>query len=194
MAVYSLGFMRSIVMAYNPWYCATYETILEIATWADLSADIEKKILGIFSWMPQTIMAVRHPGKRFKFEFYTAEGLRDALTPLQERFNAIRKQQLMHFDIPNNTEILEGLCATLFPALGAIGGSKFLHFSAPRLLPMWDRKIRLAGGYDDSGAGYIAYMTAFQHALTVKENRDEAVRRYPSNIVRGWDIVCMERR
>ena len=181
-------------MAYNPWYYVTYETILQIATWNDLSEDIEKKIVGIFSWMPQTIMAVRHPGRRFKYEFYTAQALRDTLQPLQEQFSNIREQTLEDFDIENNTTILRALCGALFPALGAVGGSKFLHFSAPTLLPMWDKRIRLAGKHDDSETGYIEYMTAFKKALRIEANRLEALRRYPNNIVRGWDIACMERR
>ena len=179
--------------AYNPWYCDTYETILGMAAWSNLSEDIERKIVCIFSWMPRTIMSVPHPGKQFKCHCYSPQNLRDRLAPLQEEFNRIREQRLMDFDIARNRDILERLCEALFPVLGSVAASKFLHFSAPTLLPMWDSDIRKSRGHEDTAAGYIAYMTDFKDKLTVAENRNEALLKHP-NIVRGWDIVGMERR
>jgi hypothetical protein len=139
-------------------------------------------------------MTIKHSGGWYKYECYTPLKLRTTLRPQEQTFKAIREQELLAFDVQSNNETLEGLCAALFPALGPVAASKFLHFSAPALLPMWDSKLRRAAGYKNSAAGYIAYMTAFQQPLTVKGNREAAKRSYATNIVRAWDIVCMKRR
>jgi len=47
---------------YNQWYVATYKVILSMANWQDLTADLERKLVCIFSWMPQGIMNVNHSG------------------------------------------------------------------------------------------------------------------------------------
>ena len=51
---------------YNQWYVATYEAILSMANWQDFTADLERKVVCIFSWMPQAIMNVNHSGSSKK--------------------------------------------------------------------------------------------------------------------------------
>ena len=104
-------------------------------------------------------MTITHSGGWYKYECYTPLKLRTALRPQEQTFKAIREQELLAFDVQSNNETLEGLCATLFAALGPVAASKFLYFPAPALLPMWDSKLRQAAGYKNSAAGYIAYMT-----------------------------------
>ena len=47
---------------YNTWYDATYDAILTMANWSVLEKDVPQKVACVFSWMPQTIMGIRHPG------------------------------------------------------------------------------------------------------------------------------------
>lgn len=180
-------------MPYNPWYTATYQPILELANWQILTADIERKIIAIFSWMPQTIMAITHARKPYqcKWEIYSVEMLRSALEPVSTPFATIRDLNLTEIDVSQSRIVVEGLCTALFPILGSVAASKYMHFSAPRLLPMWDQDIRDSAGYDDSPSGYIDYLIAFRDQLRIPRNYRKALKRCPDNAVRGWDMECM---
>jgi hypothetical protein len=180
-------------MPYNPWYTATYQPILEMANWKKLTADIEKKIIAIFSWMPQTIMSVTHSQNpnRCKWEIYSVEHLRSALEPMEASFAPIATIGLAEIDMARNGAVIEELCAALFPMLGSVAASKYMHFSAPHLLPMWDKGIREDGGYEDSISGYLDFLSAFSRQLRVPRNYRKAIERCPTNPVRGWDIECM---
>ena len=181
-------------MAYNPWYTISYEPILDIANWKDYCADTEKKIVAIFSWMPQTIMSVKHKGNKLKYEIYDNKALTAAVKSSRPAFEAVSHNQLLEFDIDENAHHLETLCEALFPILGSVASSKYFHFSAPCLFPMWDRQLRLKQGLDDTPNGYIEYMRRFKLQLAKPENSRAALAAYPANAVRGWDIVCMENR
>jgi len=181
-------------MTYNPWYCATYEHILEIADWAHLSTDIEKKMVGVFSWMPQTIMAIKTTGRRFRYELYDPDAIANALHQHEDAFLHIRSQVLIEVNLEEHTPLIKAICNTLFPALGSVASSKYLHFSAPTLLPMWDRHIRVARGHEDTVDGFIAYIAEFKEELSDPQNLHAARERYPDNPVRGWDIIGMENR
>jgi hypothetical protein len=181
-------------MAYNPWYIISYETILDMANWKDFCADTEKKIVAIFAWMPQTIMSIKHKGNKLKYEIYDNKALAVAVKNSSPSFEAISRYQLLEFDIDENARHLETLCKALFPNLGSVASSKCFHFSAPRLLPMWDRQLRLKQGLDDTPYGYIEYIRRFKLQLAKPENSSAALAAYPANAVRGWDIVCMENR
>lgn len=181
-------------MAYNPWYSATYRPLLDMADWRVLTADLERKVIGIFSWMPTTIVSVKHAGNVYKWEMNSVASIRAALEPMQLRFAVIRREHLRNFVISRH----EGFISNLFDAVAAIMGpvaaSKFLHFSAPQLLPMWDNAIRINAGCEATGAGYIHYTADCQRQLRVRKNYQAAIERCPDNVVRGWDMVCMERR
>ena len=180
---------------YNPWYSSTYETILDIANWGRLDAEVDRKIVAIFSWMPQTLMSIRHRGLRFKFEIYTKEHVTESLAPVAGQFGVLQESRLAEFDLcGSNREILVRACEVLFPILGTVAGSKYLHFSAPKLIPMWDRKIRLGAGCRDSVEGFMDYVRTFKAELGNECNLQEALREYPNNAVRGWDIVRMKGR
>lgn len=105
-------------MAYNPWYTATYQPILDMANWSILTADIEKKVVAVFSWMPKTIMAINHAGRRYKWEIYGTESMRSALEPVQERFSAIQNEHLKDFVISRNSALIGELFEALFPIVG----------------------------------------------------------------------------
>ncbi len=181
-------------MAYNPWYTATYQPILDMANWSILTADIEKKVVAVFSWMPKTIMAINHAGRRYKWEIYGTESMRSALEPVQERFSAIQNEHLKDFVISRNSALIGELFEALFPIVGPVAASKYMHFSAPQLLPMWDDAIRKDAGCEATGNGYVHYVAGYQRQLRVRKNYREAIGKCPHNAVRGWDIVCMERR
>jgi hypothetical protein len=189
-----LGVIKEAVVAYNPWYSATYEHILEIAEWARLSADVEKKVVGVFSWMPQTIMSIKAAGGGFRFEQYNATAIAAAVLPFEQDFLRVRELVLTEFDIDANRELVGGVCNALFPIMGSVASSKYLHFSAPKLFPMWDRQIRHARHHQDTVDGFLAYIADFRSELEVEENLKAALQKYPGNPVRGWDIVGMENR
>ena len=127
----------------NPWYTISYEPILDIANWQDYSADTEKKVVAIFSWMPQTIMSIKHKGNKLKYEIYDNKALANAVERSRQAFEAVRHNLLLEFDLENNVQYLRTLCEALFPILGSVASSKYLHFSNPCLFPMWDRQLRL---------------------------------------------------
>lgn len=192
----SVGRHKGGTVAYNPWYNATYEHIRQIANWALLSADVEKKMVGIFSWMPQAIMPIRAAGGGYRFEQYNAKAIADALRRYDEAFQGIRDAELVDVDIANeaNGQVLANICDALFPIMGSVASSKYLHFSAPTLVPMWDRQIRIARNHPDTRDGFLAYVAEFKADLEVPEKLQAALQRYPGNAVRGWDIVGMENR
>jgi len=181
-------------MPYNPWYIATYQPILELANWKLLTADIEKKIIAIFSWMPTTVMSVRQGGGGFKWETYNIEAFVSALEHMGESFITIRDLDLLDTDVARSRVAIASLFGALLPLLGAVGASKYVHFSAPRLLPMWDSAIIKAAKFEKSSDSYIKFIMQFQQKLRVPGNLRAAKRRCPDNVVRGWDIVSMERR
>jgi hypothetical protein len=181
-------------MPYNRWYTYTYDHIRRIADWSDLAADVEAKIIAVFSWMRQPIMSIKHSKDSVKHELFTPDSIRAALGNVRGEFDKIKNLELEDFDVHLHEKALEELCDALFPIFGSVAASKYLHFSAPRLLPMWDRKLRLSKGIEDSAFGYIRYMIEFKNELKIEKNHRAAVRQCAENAVRGWDIVCMKRR
>jgi len=168
--------------------------MMNMANWHDFCADIEKKVVVIFSWMPQTIMAIKHKGDKRKYEIYDNKALFSAVEKSVKSFEAVSGGLLLEFDIDSNSRHILALCETLFPILGSVASSKYLHFSAPHLFPMWDRQLRLKEGLDDTALGYIEYMRRFKKELAKPENLEAALAEYPTNAVRGWDIVRMKNR
>jgi hypothetical protein len=187
-------FRTGVVVAYNPWYTATYLPILDIADWSLLTADLERKVIAIFSWMPKTIMAINHAGKRYKWEIHSIESMYAALEPMQERFSTIQNEHLKNFVISRHRVVIVNLFDTLSPIMGPVAASKYMHFSAPQLLPMWDNVIRKDAGCEATGNGYVHFMAGYQRQLRVLSNYREAIDKCPHNAVRGWDMVLMERR
>lgn len=181
-------------MDYNPWYMDTYEPILDMANWHNFSADVTKKMVAIFSWMPQTIMAVKHQGNRYKYQVYKVASLIKALQACAEAFENIRNMYLLGEDLRNSENTVIEICSGLFPIMGSVAASKYLHFSAPRFFPMWDSQIRSKGHFKDNPRGYFQYMQSFKSVLQVPENLVRAEEKYSNNPIRGWDIVCMEAR
>jgi hypothetical protein len=182
------------LMAYNPWYTDTYEPILNIANWDSFADDAPKKMVAIFSWMPQTIMSIRHPGKQFKYQLFELKSLIDALKKSENNFDLLKFSTLLSVDITLHQNKIEELFSALFHIMGAVATSKYLHFSAPRLFPMWDRQIRVKGGFSEDSSGYFAYMSKFKSDLQIESNLEKAKQKYPANPIRGWDIVSMESR
>jgi len=181
-------------MNYNPWYVFSYEPMMNMADWQDFHADVEKKVVVIFSWMPQTIMAIKHKGDKRKCEIYDNIALSNAVGNSVKEFEAVKGGLLLEFDLDSNSRYILALCETLFPILGSVASSKYLHFSAPQLFPMWDRQLRLKEKLDDTAFGYIEYMRRFKKELANPTNLEAALAEYPTNAVRGWDIVRMKNR
>ena len=47
---------------YNKWYLDTYDEILKMADWSRFDVEVSRKVVCIFSWMPQTIMGLKAKG------------------------------------------------------------------------------------------------------------------------------------
>src|SRR5271155_5588168 len=137
-------------MPYNRWYTYTYNHILQMANWSDLAADVETKVIAIFSWMRQPIMSIKHSKDSVKHELITPDLIRAALGGVSDEFDKIKDLELKDFDVQRHEKILKDLCDALFPIFGSVAASKYLHFSAPRFLPMWDRTLRVSKGLEDS--------------------------------------------
>src|SRR6266540_3016361 len=123
-------------MPYNLWYTWTYEAIPEMADWRNLAADIERKVVTIFAWMPQTIMSIRQKGGGFKHQEFTPQAIGDQLDPLAQAFTGIAREELRKFDIAKHEEFLLKVFDVLFPFPGAVAGPKHLPFPSPSVLPM----------------------------------------------------------
>jgi len=185
---------RSVLGNYSCWYTHTYDAILQMANWDVFASDAEKKIVCVFSWMPQTIMAVKHKGGRQKKDVYDLRTVSRVMEEAQSSFDSIKHLELMTVDLLDVKTQIRGVCSKLFRLFGSVVASKYLHFSVPRLLPMWDSAIRNERHYKDTPDGYFDYIQQFQNDLAKNENFSRAVAVYPNNPVRGWDIVNMTSR
>ena len=75
---------------YNQWYVATYEAILSMAKWQDFTAHVERKLVCIFSWMPQAIMNVNYSGSPKK----GTKKLRSEVFDVQQATECVRRPLL----------------------------------------------------------------------------------------------------
>lgn len=178
----------------NPWYAYTYEAILDLANWEMLDADVAKKMVGIYAWMPQTLMKLRMPQNRFMSDVYSLQDVASAATQTVGPMEPLNNIALLDLNLEENTEQIERVLTPLFSVLGSVAASKYLHFSRPYLFPMWDATLRNEAGLENSPAGFIQYMRLFKQELDEEENCTAAAQRYPNNLIRGWDIVRMENR
>lgn len=179
---------------YNPWYDETYDAIFEMADWKELPADIPKKIVCIYSWMPHTLMGTKHVGGRRKWSCISLNDVETATRKVSEDFAEVSTLMLQEANIDVCENHICKIFTALIPLFGTVATSKYLHFSAPSFFPMWDRKIRISRGHDDTVDGYIEYMHAFKAELDISSNLQAALSLYPKNPVRGWDMVNMRGR
>jgi hypothetical protein len=179
---------------YNKWYDATYGEIATMASWSQLDVDVAKKVVCVYAWMPQTIMGIKHTGGRPKWATFSLARVQKAFTKAATTFDQIKQLELRAADLDEIETSLLRVLKLLFLPLGSVAASKYLHFSAPKLVPMWDRKIRLAQRHSDTPQGFISYMRQFKAELAVPRNLRAATRAYPANPIRGWDMVNMKRR
>lgn len=179
---------------YNTWYDETYDAIFEMADWEKLSADVPKKAVCIYSWMPHSLMGTRHVGGRPKWSCISLNDVETATRKASTDFFGVSTLILQEANIKDCEKYIRTILAALVPLFGTVATSKYLHFSAPRFFPMWDRKIRISRGHDDTVDGYIEYMHAFKAELEVPSNLQAALALYPKNPVRGWDMVNMRGR
>lgn len=177
---------------YNQWYEITYEPIFTMADWQNFNKDLERKLVAIFSWMPQTIMSIKHDKESMKCHHFGKTEFQSAIDSCQSHFDELKGLSLVSADLSVWEKPISEVCGILFPILGSVASSKYLHFSAPYFFPMWDRQIRIKAKFPDSPVGYVSFMQMFKDQM--KLNFKEAKCKYPSNPVRGWDIVCMENR
>jgi hypothetical protein len=178
----------------NPWYAFTYEALLDLADWVTFDADVAKKIVGIYSWMPQTIMKLRMPGNRFMCDAYSLQHVTEAAVQTAPNLVAFNGVSLQDLNLEECSEEIESILAPLFGVLGSVAASKYFHFSRPFLFPMWDATLRKEAQLANSPMGFVQYMRLFQQELLIQENADAAALRYPANLIRGWDIVRMANR
>lgn len=187
-------------MQYNQWYVATYEVILSMANWQDLTADLERKLVCIFSWMPQAIMNVNHSGSAKKgtlkrrSELFGVRQASECVRKAASHLETVKDKELLSLNLQDIREDVLGICGPIFDLLGSVAGSKFLHFSRPRLFPIWDSSLRLSAKLPDSPEGYFEYMKLFQSELELPENEEHARRECSCNPVRGWDVCRMKRK
>lgn len=183
---------------YNLWYSATYEPIFEMANWDDFALDIEKKFVCVFAWMPQTIMSILHSrqgsNRVTKAMVYGDDRVREEFQQVESVASLFKGQSLLDIDLEDREvqdRVLD-LCDPIFKVLGSVGGSKYLHFSFPDLFPMWDRKLRKEKRCPDSPFGYLRYLGIVKRALSDETTFQNAQKEYPSNVVRGLDIMWMK--
>jgi hypothetical protein len=175
----------------NEWYMHTYNTILDMADWSDVTSEIEKKIVCVFSWMPQGIMNVKDKGEMLKAELYSPADLAASLNDLGNEFQAICGRELQSTAIEDVRTHIQAIWTPLYKVLGASAASKYLHFSIPRLLPMSDRSIRRHYCGDPRIDDYLYYMVLFQKDLKNDVRQQKAREACADNLVRGLDIVNM---
>ena len=126
---------------YNQWYVATYEVILSMANWPDFTADLERKLVCIFSWMPQAIMNVNHSGStkkgnlKRKSDLFGVQQAADGVRKGASYLKTARDRELASVNLQEIKGEVLGVCAPIFDCLGSVAGSKFLHFSRPHLFP-----------------------------------------------------------
>lgn len=179
---------------YNTWYDSTYDAILTMADWSRLDVDVAKKMVCVYGWMPQTIMGIKHVGGRPKWANFAIADLQLALAQASKHFSGLHALDLRTTNIDKLEKRLHRVLQLLLPPLGSVVASKYLHFSAPKFLPMWDRAIRLGREHADTPQGFIDYVRQFKSELAIRKNLRAAMQAYPSNPVRGWDVVNMRRR
>ena len=181
--------------AYNQWYPATYDKIFSMASWQDFTADVERKVVCVFSWMPQTIMNVRHPGKRKKSELFGVGDACEHVRAASLHFERVKNMELASVNLQDIRSDIIGSSEPIFALFGPSAGSKFLHFAAPRLFPMWESSLRKEAKLSKGSSGeYFQYMQLFQRELRDPQNIHDALTEYPGNPVRGWDIRRMKQR
>ena len=178
----------------NPWYVFTYETILGLANWSAFDAEIERKVVGVFSWMPMIIMNVKYQGNQRRCDVFSIDDVREAASNSSVFVSELDRLTLQGIVIDDHVDDLIAAFAPMFNVFGSVGASKYFHFSRPLLFPMWDKEMRERAHLPDSPDGFVDYMRLFQAELEVPENFDLARAEYSPNVVRGWDIVRMRNR
>jgi hypothetical protein len=181
-------------VSYNTWYSDTYEEILDIAEWSVFENNIERKMVSVFSWMPTVIMGIKHSKDERKYDLYALKDMTKATQECKKFFEEIKTERLLDVDLVKIEENIINIVERLYPILGTVAASKYLHFSAPCLFPMWDSKIRGSRNLADSPEGYYKYMNEIKKELKDKKNYSQALSKYGANPIRGWDIVLMENR
>lgn len=179
---------------YNTWYDATYDAILTMANWSVLEEDVPQKVVCVFSWMPQTIMGISHPGGGRKWAAFDLTAVESRLKEASPLFTPLCDAHLQDATLVDEEQRLLKILGIMFSPFGSVAASKFLHFSVPRYFPMRDRSIRTQRRHPDTPAGFLAYMTAFRKELLEPKNQQSAIVAYPANAIRGWDIVNMRNR
>lgn len=184
---------------YNQWYCHTYEKIRTMARWDTFSADIEAKVICIFSWMPQTILGINHSGKGHGAvkkwqEFPRVEDVAEKVREAEAAIKSLDGIQIETADFksaPIVTDV-KGAYEALVQPFGATASSKYLHFSCRELFMMWDRGLRSRYKLGDSSDDYVKYLLGAQQVLMNPMIRMAAEMEYPSNVLRGLDIYRMK--
>ncbi len=176
---------------YNNWYIDTYESILHMADWSRFESNVPEKIVCIFAWMPQTIMGINAGGGRKLWEEVSYHRVQEVVADLSDTFEKTKQTDFPSFEpvIPSITILYEGLSSILKPT----ASSKYLHFSHPRLFPMWDNRIRKYFGLVDSAQGYIGLLKKYSEAFHNPVEREETLSHCPSNFVRAYDVYLMKK-
>lgn len=156
-------------MAYNHWYEVTYEPILQLAKWNEFNEDVPLKVVSIFSWMPQTIMSIKHSRNQLKHQIYDIEMLINALNIGKGNFYELKALDFLNVNLTEYQSRIEKIVDLLHPIIGTVATSKYLHFSAPKFFPMWDSLIRRSRKLSNNSNGYYQYMESFKKDLNVKK-------------------------
>lgn len=182
---------------YNQWYNITYETILKMVDWNHFSKDIDKKIVCIFSWMPMSIMNIKtkkESNANLKSQLFNLDDVTNGIVDVEIDFNKISNQLLIKVNLEDIKKEVIKICSTLFKYFGSVASSKYLHFSAPKLFPMWDSNLRISEKLKDNSDGYYEYMKLFRDEIINEDNYKMAIKEFDNNVLRGWDICRMKRR
>ena len=177
---------------YNKWYLDTYDVIFKMADWSRFDAEIPRKVICIFAWMPQTIMGLKDKGGKKLWESVSEEKMHSLISGLTLSFEITKSETFLSYGTV--TEQIKKLYYGLSTGLRSTATTKYLHFSHPNLFPMWDSEIKKQLNLKDSPEDYVKLIEIYNSKYSDQNLRGEILKEYPPNFVRAYDIYLMKNR
>lgn len=177
---------------YNTWYLKTYDEIFKMADWSNFSAHVPRKIVCIYAWMPQTIMGLKAAGGKKLWEIISCDDVNQVVAALEPSFEVTRSEDFLSYQavFDEIIELYSGLVSVLRPT----ATSKYLHFSHPKLFPMWDNGIRKKMHLKNSPDDYAKLIGIYFEQYSNDGLRNSIEVEYPGNFIRAFDIYLMKER
>jgi len=177
---------------YNKWYLDTYDEILKMADWSRFDVEVSRKVVCIFSWMPQTIMGLKAKGGKKLWQQVSLEKVQFVVSGLVSQFEATKSEDFSSYWRVDAQ--IKKLYSELSIILRSTAATKYLHFSHPKLFPMWDSEIKRNLGLKDSAEDYLKLIDTYNSKYSDQNLRNIVLKEYPQNFVRAYDIYLMKNR